>query len=335
MRRLEREGIVRRRVAAAVLFAAAFAGAVAGGAARDEPAMSLLRRRALRTLAVEVPRACKPDEVRWVGSWTGAIEEAARRNVPVLALLSDDQSAGFQSMEKAVYGKDGFGAYSQSVVLLAAFDGTKHANEPREVDGESVAWCKLFDCPCADHRAAFVQVRDTYARREYWNPLHVFVDAAGTELARAEGHQLTLERLIEERDLARAELSGPSLGYRDYRELLERLRATVEGRARRGGAAVHAELARMVATERKSAAAGDGARPLKTEAMARYVESLQAALLEEAEGLVEEALEAKERGDPAGARKRLADVVRGMKGLEPALRAQRELEKLQKEAPLP
>lgn len=312
----------------APVLAAASPSARAVGAARGVDEVGLLTRRARSRLEFEVPAEKKPDEVRWTGDWLAALAEAARRNVPVLAILSDDQSAGFKTMSSAVYSKEGFGALSQKVVLVAAFDGKAHPSKERKVAGATVPWCEQFDCSCDDHRASYLVVRDTFAQREYWNPLHVFVGADGIERARAEGHQLTLARLQEELAHATKERVGPSMGYGEYVALLKSVRALVDSREKRGGAHVHRELGKLLQAEQRGSKDAELPRPLKTAALAAWIVELQAVLIEEAEGLIEDARELVRGGDRAGARKRLAALVRGMKGLPIATSAQQELDRL-------
>ncbi|MBL8841332.1 MAG: hypothetical protein JNL90_07370 [Planctomycetes bacterium] len=312
-------------------FAAVAPRASASAAARGTDEVGLLTRRARSRLEFEVPAEKKPDEVRWTGDWLAALAESARRNVPVLAILSDDQSAGFQTMSSAVYSKEGFGALSQKVVLVAAFDGKAHPAKERTVAGATVAWCELFRCSCDDHRASYLVVRDTFAQREYWNPLHVFVGADGIELARAEGHQLTLARLQEELAHATKERAGPWMGYGEYVALLKSVRALVDSREKRGGAHVHRELGKLLQAEQRGSKDAELPRPLKTAAMTAWIVELQAALIEEAEGLIEDALELARGGDRAGAKKRLAAIARGMKGLPIATSAQQELDRFGKD----
>ncbi len=295
--------------------------------------ISPLTQSARRRLEFEVPRERKADEVRWTGDWYGALDEATRRNVPVLAVLSDDQSSGFKSMSSAVYSKPGFGALSQKVVLLAAFDGKAHPSKPRVAANASIDWCDLFDCACDEHRASYVKVRDEFAQREYWNPLHVFVGADGLERARAEGHQLTIERLEEELAHANKDRAHPSFSYGEYAALLASVRALIDQREKRGGSFVHRELGKLLIAEQKGIKDASLPRPLKTAALAQWIGELQAALIEEAEGQIEEALEVARAGDRAAARKRLANVVRGMKGLPVAADAQKQLDKLPADDP--
>jgi hypothetical protein len=290
-------------------------------------------RRARARLEFELPAAKKKSEARWVGHWSGALEEAARRNVPLLAVFSDDQSAGFRTVSKTVYASDEFAPFSHEVVLLAAFDGLQHASKPQlDGEGRERAWCSLFDCWCDDHRAAFAKVRADYVQREFWNPVHLLVDADAVELTRAEGHEVTLERLREELAFATKERKGPSLSFRDYQALLAKLRELVDLRAKRGHAWVHGELGKLVMAERTAPPETKTARPLGTARMADFAEELRSALVEEAEGLVADAVATARRGDVAEARRSLVALVRGAKGLGPDVTAQQELAKLPAEA---
>lgn len=285
-------------------------------------------RRARARLEFEVPAAKKKSEARWVGNWSLALEEAGRRNVPLLAVYSDDQSVGFKTVSKTVYALDDFALLTHEVVLLAAFDGDKHPSKPRQVEGREVAWCSFFDCRCDDHRAAFSRVRADYLQREFWNPVHLFVGADAVELTRAEGHEVTLDRLREELAFATKERKGASLSYRDYQALLEKLRELVDQRTKRGHAWVHGELGKLVAAERKAPPETRTARPLGTPKMADFAEELRAAVVEEAEGLVTDAVATAQRGDVAEARRQLSALVRSAKGLGPDVAAQQELARL-------
>ncbi len=298
----------------------------AGAPARGEEGPTTKRARA--ALRFELPPLRKPNEARWTGEWFAALEEATRRNVPVVAVLSDDVSAGFNTMKEAVYSTEEFARFTHRVVLLAAFDGKQHPAKPRVVDGREIAWCDLFDCPCDDHRAAFVRVRNDFAQREYWNPLHVFVSPAGKELTRAEGHVLTIDRLKEELAVASKALPGPSLTYVNYRDLLVRLRGLVDLREKKGHQWVDAELGKLLEAEQKAITNAPQQRVLVTAAMVAFVESLRSALLEEGDGLIEDASELIASGDVAGARKLLASVMRSFKGLPPSKAAELAFAKL-------
>ena len=323
---MERIGTATRWIAAALLGAPFVVPAPLVDPSEGEPCDLTLRARS--RLEFELPAARKKSETRWVGHWGAALEEAARRNVPLLAVFTDDQSAGFRTVSKTVYAQDDFAPFSHEVVLLAAFDGKQHASKPKNGDGGERAWCSLFDCWCDDHRAAFAKVRADYVQREFWNPVHLFVGADSVELTRAEGHEVTLERLREELAFATKERKGPSLAFRDYQELLAKLRELVEQRSKRGHAWVHGELGRLVVAERKAPPETRTARPLGTPRMADFAEELRTALVEEAEGLVVDAVAAARRGDVAEARRQLTALVRGAKGLGPDVTAREELAKL-------
>jgi hypothetical protein len=62
--------------------------------------------------------------------------------------------------------------------------------------------------------------------------------------------------------------------------------------------------------------------------MAAFVEELRAALLEEAEGRIEDAVDAARAGQPAAARKLLGAIAREAKGLAPEKSAQAALARL-------
>ncbi|MSR45600.1 MAG: hypothetical protein EXS13_00770 [Planctomycetes bacterium] len=249
--------------------------------------------------------------------------------MPIVAVLADDQSAGFRTVEKLVYSVPEFAAFSHEVVLLAAIDGKQHASSKRIVDGIEVDWCTLFDCRCEEHRASHLKVRDQFAQREYWQPLHVFVSVDGVELTRAEGHEIDFDRLREELKRANQERTGAWWSYRDYRELLERLRVLLDQRSSRGGAAVHVELGKLVAAQKKAQSDPKLTQPLRTEAVVADVEELRAALIEEASGQVEDAAAAARIGGAVvTARRALLSIAREWKGFAPEKAAQSELAKL-------
>jgi hypothetical protein len=281
--------------------------------------------RARRELAFELPT--DPGErPHWVGDWGFALDEAVLRNVPVVAILSDERS-GFQTMRDAVYSRPEFAKFSRRCVLLAAFDGRNHGSKEREVDGRKVKWCDLFDCPCDDHVRAAVKVRNDFATREFWNPLHVFVTPAGQEVGRVEGHLTTQDQLDQELKRVRSTM-GPGLDYDEYRELMLKLRAIVDQREKKSHASAHVELGRLLQAETRAEKDSGLKRVLKTPAMKAFVESLQARLLEEGEGLLEDADDLIRRRDPDGARKLLVRVQRSFRGLPPAEEAAKVLAKL-------
>lgn len=293
--------------------APAFVGAPPVGDEKIEPGPTTLHARS--ALAIEGLPLRKATEPRWTGDWNAALEEAELRNVPILAVLSDDASSGFQTVSRLVYSTPEFATLSHAVVLVAAFGGAKHGGVKRLVEGREVEWCPLFDCPCDDHRATEVRVRNEFAQREFWNPLHVFVTAAGIELTRAEGHEIRIDRLVEELAIATRERQGGWLDYKVWREVRERIRLLLEQRGKRGAAAVHAELGKLIASERKAAADPKLPRVLYTPGMVAWVERLQAALVEEAEGQIEDAVEAARAGNLVAARRQLAALARETKGL--------------------
>ncbi len=294
---------------------------IAATEARPQGATTLEAR---RRLEFDVPPFVRSDQARWVGDFDLALEEALRRNVPIVAVLSDDQSAGFKTVRESVYSQAGFPKFSRQCVLLAAFDGKAHPAKPRTVRGGEVPWCDLFDCPCDDHRSSFLRVRSAYATREYWNPLHVFVASDGVEVGRVESH-LTTQRQLDD-ELARVRTTmRPSLDFEEYRVLLDRLRACVDQREKKGRGNVHDELGRMLAAETKAEKEGGARRVLKTAAMRKFVEELRASLVDEGQGLIEDADEMARARRFEEARKLLLHVRKSFRGLPPAAAAEKSL----------
>jgi hypothetical protein len=302
--------------------------AAAVAAQQEEPVEGSLTRRARRELAFDVPPEPAIGQVRWLCNWFDAMEEARRRDVVVLAVLSDDKSSGFQTVRGAVYSQPEFVRFADRFVLLAAFDGASHGAKKREIDGREVEWCPLFDGLCDDHRQTYVKVKNTYAMREYWNPLQVFLDCQGVELGRVEGHFTTVDKLKEEHDLV-TKGRGAGLAGREHRELLARLRGIVDARTKKGSAWAHRELAKLREAEAKAKASG-GKPVLVTAPMQEFVESLELALLDEGDGLLEDADELARRKDLAGARRLLVEIQRSFKGLAPAEDAVKALAELGK-----
>jgi hypothetical protein len=281
---------------------------------------------ARRRLEVDVPPPLVAEQVRWFGNWERAVAEAKRRNVPIVAMLCDDTSAGFATVRTNVYSRPEFAAFSRKCVLVAAFDGKSHGSKPRKVDGADVAWCDLFGVPCEEHRRSFAHVLEVYCTREYWMPLHVFVAPGGEEIGRVESHKATQAQLDEELALARKQV-GPSLPYEDYCALLAKLRDVVGQRDKRGRASVHAELGRMIAADRKAEESG-GKRPLFGAALRELVEGLQQALLDEGAGMVADAEALAAGGQVEEARRALRQVKEAFKGLPPAQAAEQALARL-------
>jgi len=310
-------GSLRAGLTVLWIAAAAFAAAAQGPTTE----------RARRDLAFDVPPQIEEYNPRWLGDWSLALEEAERRNVPVVAMLSSDDSVGFNTVNTAVYSHPAFAAFSRRCVLLAALDGRKHGSSVRKVDGADVAWCDLFRCPCDDHVRTAVRVRNEFATREFWNPLHVFLSPQGAELGRVEGHEVRQPQLDEE--LARVQKTmGAGIAYDEYRELLLKLRAIVDGREKKGSASAHAELGRLLAAETKAEKDPGAKRLLKSAAMKNLVAALQSALILEGDGLLEDAddLVRERRFDDA--RRLLWRIQKSFKGLPPAADAAKALASL-------
>ena len=296
-------------------------------------------RAARARLEFAVPPASPKERVRWVGDCDAALEEARRRNVPVVAILSDDQSSGFTTVSAAVYAKPKFAAFSRKCVLLIAFGGEAHASKLRQSGAGSSAreekWCGLFDVSCADHQRSHERVLRAYAMREYWNPLQVFLEPEGPdgiERGRVEGHKTTQERLDEEFALV-AEPMGPGLDFETYRELLVRLRALVDQREKKGHAVAYGELGKLEVAEERGTKDPSLPRPLRTAAMTAFVGELRRALLAEGDGLLEDAAVLARNGDPNGARKAYSAIEKSFRALDPGKKAAAALVSLPPQEP--
>jgi hypothetical protein len=281
---------------------------------------------ARRVLAFEVPAVGSDDAPRWLCDWDVALEESARRNVPLVAVLCDEGSA-FKTVTANVYSKPAFAAFSRKCVLLAAFSGRKHGQAARKVDGKPVNGCALFGGSCDDHQKSFTKVQERFATREFWFPLHVFVAADGTEQGRLEGHETTQAQLDDELERVRKPM-GPGLDLGEYRDLLTKLKQLVDPREKRGAASVHGELGALLQAEARADQDAELKRPIRTPAMRRFVAELQSALVEEGEGRVDDAQARIAAGDAEAARKELLLVQKSFKQLAPGARATKLLESL-------
>lgn len=288
----------------------------------EEKALAEAKRRLV--VPVAVPETA--GKLRWRADWEEGCAEARRRNCPLLIVYSDDKSVGLDSVEAAVYTKPAFADLCRDVVLLIAFDGTDHKSTPREVGGEKgaqkVAWCNRFDVACEEHRKLHQLVLERYVAREFWNPLHLFVDGDGNELGRAEGHDVDQARLDREYGKARRRVGAP-LPAGEYAAVMKKLKGIVDGREKGGAAAADAELGSLVAAQER---AGNDWKsgPLKTKGMVDYVKQLRERIAAEGDALLKVAQARARRGDVAGARALLDQTARSFKEL-PAGKSAREL----------
>jgi len=256
-----------------------------------------------------------PKRPHWRADWDAACNDARRRNCPLLVVFSDDQSVGLKTVDATIHSKPAFTTFSREVVLVIAFDGNQHPKSRRTTDGGEIDWCGRFDLPCDDHRRMHERMLEKYVTREYWNPIHLFLDGDGKELTRTEGHEIDQARLDHE--LARAcRRLGPELGAGEYAELMKRIRAIVDGREKSGAAAAWRDLGELLAAEERAGRDG-GKGPLRTAGMVAYVDGLRAAIVEEGEIEVRRALARGAAGDAAGARTQLERLARSFKELAP------------------
>lgn len=284
---------------------------------KEEQALAEAKRRLV------VPVAPEPaGKLRWRADWDEGCAEARRRNCPLLVVYSDDKSVGLETVEAAVYTKPAFAELCRDVVLLIAFEGTDHKSSPRDVGGAKVQWCSRFDVACEEHRKLHQLVLERYVAREFWNPLHLFVDADGNELGRAEGHDVDQARLDREYGKARRRLGAP-LPNAEYASLMKRLKGIVDGREKGGAAAADAELGALVTAQER---AGNDWKsgPLKTKGMVDYSKQLRERIAAEGEALLRVAQARARRGDVAGARTLLEQTARSFKEL-PAGKSAKDL----------
>jgi hypothetical protein len=312
---------------AAIALAGVAAVAAAGARGVDEEKELAEIRRQLVVPVAPAPTAGKP---RWRTDREEATNEARRRNCPLLVVFSDDKSKGLDAVEAAIYAKPAFVEFSRELVLLIALDGSSHKSSERDVGGARVAWCGRFDVPCEEHRQLHQWIYERFVLREYWNPLHLFLDAEGNELGRTEGHEIDQARLDRELAKTRRRL-GPAIGAADYDKLMKRLKAIVDGRGRTGAAAADVELGELVAAQERSPEPmkDEPARgSLRTAGMVEYVNRLRERIGAEGEAQVRVA-EAKVRGgDVAGARALLEQTARSWRELPAGKRARDVLAKL-------
>ena len=242
-------------------------------------------------LAFEVPAARKSGEADWEGRWEVAREEAQRRNCPIVLVISDDTSAGFHTIRQLVYGDTDFPELTDGAVWLAAFKGDDHDHERRRVGGEKVPWCSIFGCNCDHHRASHAKFHPRFILREFWNPMHVFLDPQLEELTRAEGHQVDLERLADDQAWSQKKL-GQGMDARVYRARCHELRKLLDERRAKGMRRVWRGIEDVVT--RKPVTAG----------MKAWGEELRTALLREGERRIVELRAKIEAGDPSARRQR-------------------------------
>jgi hypothetical protein len=310
-----------------IALAGVVAVAAAGARGVDEEKELAEIRRQLVVPVAPAPTSGKP---RWRTDREEAANEARRRNCPLLVVFSDDKSKGLDAVEAAIYSKPAFVEFSRELVLLIALDGSSHKSSERDVGGERVAWCGRFDVPCEEHRKLHQWIYERFVLREYWNPLHLFLDAEGNELGRTEGHEIDQARLDRELAKTRRRL-GLAIGAADYDRLMKRLKGIVDGRGRAGAAAADFELGELVAAQERAPEhmKDEPARgPLRTAGMVEFVNRLRERIGAEGEAQVRVA-EAKARGgDVAGARALLDLTARSWRELPAGKRAREVLAKL-------
>ena len=277
----------------------------------DDTALADVRRR----LSVPVAEAADTKKPHWRADWDAACDEARRRNCPVVVVFSDDQSAGLATVDAAIHSRPAFAAFSREVVLVIAFGGTQHPKSRRTTDDGEIDWCGRFDVACDAHRRLHDLVQAKYVTREYWNPIHLFLDGDGKELTRAEGHEIDQARLDHELARARRRL-GPGLGATEYAETMRRVKAIVDGREKDGAAGAWHELGDLLAAEER-AGRDRSAGPLRTAGMVAWVGQLRECIVEEGEIEVRRALARAAAGDAAGARTQLERLARSFKELAP------------------
>ena len=277
---------------------------------------------AKRRLVVPVAAPESPGKLRWRADWEEGSAEARRRNCPLLIVYSDDKSVGLDSVEAAVYTKSAFADLCRDCVLLIAYDGSDHKSTQRDVAGVKVAWCTRFEVACEEHRKLHKLVQERFVAREFWNPLHVFVDGDGNELGRAEGHDVDQARLDREYGKARRRLGAP-LPAGEYAALMKKLKGIVDGREKGGAAAADAELGSLVAAQER---VGNDWKsgPLKMKGMVDYVKQLRKRIAAEGDALLRVAQARVRRGDVAGARALLDQTAKSFKEL-PAGKSAKEL----------
>ena len=189
--------------------------------------------------------------------------------------------------------------------------------------GAKVPWCKRFDVSCDEHRKLHLQVEERFVSREFWNPLHLFVDGAGNELGRTEGHEIDQARLDREFAKAKKRLGAP-IAPGDYVALMKKLKAIVDGREKGSAASADAELAQLVAAQER--AADEALRgPLRTSGMLDYVKQLREHIGAEGDALLKLAQAKVRRGDAAGARALLESTARSWRDLPAGRQAKEQL----------
>src|SRR5262249_38354890 len=305
---------------AAIAFAAA--AVVLAGRGDEDKALAEARRR----LAVPGPAAEKAGKGRWRADWDEAADEARRRNCPVLIVDSVDHCVGLESVESTIYAKPAFAEMCRDVVLLIALEGNTHKSALREAGGEKVEWCSRFDVPCDEHRKLHQFVKERFISREFWNPLHLFLDAEGNELGRTEGSEIDQARLERELGKGRRRL-GAALGLGDYTALMKKLKGIVDGREKNGAAAADSELGQLLTAQERATA--DPARgPLRTRGMVDYVNQLRDRIAAAGDAQVKVAQAKVRGGDVAAARALLDQTARSFRDLPAGKLAREQLAKI-------
>lgn len=267
-------------------------------------------------LDVRVPAPLAEGHARWLADLDQATLEARLRHCPLLVVLTDDESEGFQTMWKQVFQLPEFQEFSENCVLLIAFSGTHHLSQKRMVDGYETEWCSLFDVPCDEHRRSHRHALATYVSEAFWNPLQVYCQPDGTEIARLQGHQLHLAQMVDQLAEAQKAVGDRPMTLEDYRETLEKIKVAIDERGKKGHGSCLRTLESMIKRE------------LKSPEFQGYVQKLITHLVDEGSDMLFAAEELQREGLTLEARKVLTGVVRNFRGYPPAEEAQKRLKEL-------
>ncbi len=278
-------------------------------------------------LDIELPPKFDGRNLRWTADRAEIIEEARRRNCPLMVVISSDDSDGFNMVWFNVFVQPDFHKLADRFLAVPAFSGSKHAKEDRDQDGkpvedgagktgQEVEWCLIFDVPCQKHRDNYEIYFSTLIRREFWHPCMVFLEPEGKEISRVEGHMTTIERLKEELDYIEQVLGEP-MSPKDYRARLEKLKKLADNRRRRGYLSTLNELDRLIKKNH-----------FETAHFQAYAKKVLEAIIGEGTQQVEQAKSLVREGQVKEAQRILTSVVRHFRGYAPAETAQAVLDEI-------
>lgn len=179
----------------------------------------------LLTVPCALPVSAQEGPTWWGGSYETGLDQARRRNVPVLIAFIQDGEEANDRVVKNLFPRSEFIELCREVVPLIA-NKDQHEEVAREVDGRKITVCEKFgSVPCSRHREF-----ERHARRAYW--VENVVKTPSVVVALPDGSEV--DRLIDvhppgayEDLVGRAQRKlGKGLARKEYEKLQKDLRRT-------------------------------------------------------------------------------------------------------------